>query len=118
MNEKEGFWVWIIGIFFLVVLGWAVWTYGGKLIFFICLLLLILLIGYFLRQPRRYVRESIPEWMKQEVLKRQGGHCKYCEKNYPLQFHHIVPVHKGGLTTIENLECLCSNHHDSISRVR
>ena len=119
IKEKEGFWIWFIGIFFLVVMYWALWVYGHPIIAISAAVLTLYVYFKFLYQPEEvYKRESIPSWMKDEVLKKQNYHCKYCEQKYPLQFHHIQPVAKGGLTNIENLEVLCTNHHDSITRVK
>lgn len=120
MAEEEGFWVWVIGIFFLATLYWALWVYGHPLIAVVALVLTLVVYFKFFYQPEvAYKREAIPQWVKDEVLRRQNGTCKYDNKSYPLQFHHIIPVAKGGRSDDpNNIEALCSDHHDSISRVK
>jgi 5-methylcytosine-specific restriction endonuclease McrA len=62
----------------------------------------------------RYVKASI----KREVHERDGGQCafvsdngKRCECKRDLEFDHVIPVAKGGLTTASNLRLLCRAHN-------
>jgi hypothetical protein len=61
----------------------------------------------------------IPVWMKQAVIDRDGTRCLRCEcqtfrhpdgKIRPdtTAFDHIVPECKGGMTTLDNLQLLCT----------
>ncbi len=62
----------------------------------------------------RYVEASI----KREVFERDGGQCafvsdhgKRCECRRDLEYDHVIPVAKGGLTKTKNLRLLCRPHN-------
>jgi tetratricopeptide (TPR) repeat protein len=63
-------------------------------------------------------RMPIPTEVKKTVWKRDGGKCVNCGSEVELQYDHIIPVVKGGSSTIENIQILCKtcNHkkHASI----
>ncbi|MBK6959397.1 MAG: HNH endonuclease [Nitrosomonas sp.] len=45
-----------------------------------------------------------------QVVRRDGHICQSCRINVPdneIEFDHIIPVSKGGPTTVENLRILC-----------
>jgi protein-disulfide isomerase len=44
----------------------------------------------------RTTREPIPEAVRSEVWRRDGGRCTKCGSNAQLEFDHIIPVSKGG----------------------
>lgn len=55
-----------------------------------------------------------------EVLKRDKFKCKSCGKNasqIELVIDHIIPVSKGGLTEISNLQCLCVDCNSGKSNI-
>lgn len=52
-------------------------------------------------------REPIPENVRSRVWRRDGGKCVQCGSKENLQFDHIIPVSKGGATTVANLQILC-----------
>jgi hypothetical protein len=52
-------------------------------------------------------RESIPESIRSEVWRRDGGKCTECGSKEQLQFDHIIPVSKGGASTSANIQLLC-----------
>ena len=52
-------------------------------------------------------REPIPKAMSSEVWRRDLGRCVQCGTNQALQSDHIIPVSKGGSTTVANLQILC-----------
>jgi len=52
-------------------------------------------------------RRTIPESIRNEVWRRDGGCCKKCGSRENLQFDHIVPISKNGATSVENIELLC-----------
>jgi hypothetical protein len=52
-------------------------------------------------------REHIPERIRNEVWRRDGGKCAECGSVYKLEFDHMVPVAKGGSNTARNLRILC-----------
>lgn len=52
-------------------------------------------------------RTPIPEAIRSEVWRRDGGQCVQCGSRQKLQFDHIIPVTRGGATTVVNLQLLC-----------
>jgi hypothetical protein len=53
----------------------------------------------------------IPLHFRQAVLRRDGNRCLKCGATGNLHIDHILPVAKGGLTKIENLQALCAVHN-------
>ena len=53
------------------------------------------------------VREPIPDGMRSQIWRRDGGQCVKCGSKENLQLDHIIPVRKGGATTVNNLQLLC-----------
>lgn len=53
-------------------------------------------------------REPIPEDVRREVFRRDGGHCVVCGSAELLQFDHVIPVALGGNSSPDNLQLLCS----------
>jgi len=53
-------------------------------------------------------REPIPEDVRREVFRRDGGRCAVCGIDELLQFDHVIPVALGGASTPENLQLLCA----------
>jgi hypothetical protein len=53
----------------------------------------------------RYIQQNI----KREVWFRAQGKCENCQSTFALEYDHIVPFAKGGLTSKENLRLLCRN---------
>ena len=65
-------------------------------------------------------RRAIPSQIRALVYKRDGGRCtkvyedgRRCEATTRLEFDHIVPLAKGGRTTVENLRLLCRPHNQA-----
>ena len=58
-------------------------------------------------QPAERVRTRIPEAVRIEVWRRDGGRCARCESRDRLEYDHIVPVSEGGGSTARNIELLC-----------
>ena len=67
-------------------------------------------------------KTPIPVWMKEEVLVRDGWACLSCDtpvRLYPggmkkpdcLEFDHIIPEARRGMTTVDNLQVLCRRCH-------
>jgi hypothetical protein len=52
-------------------------------------------------------RTPIPEAVRSEVWRRDGGKCVQCGSKENLQFDHIIPVALGGATSVANLQLLC-----------
>jgi 5-methylcytosine-specific restriction endonuclease McrA len=57
-----------------------------------------------------------PMWMKQQVYIRDHGMCRHCgvseydvrvHTGRPMEYDHIIPWSKGGMTTVNNLQLLC-----------
>ena len=62
----------------------------------------------------RYVSADI----KRQVYERDSGQCafvsdsgKRCECKRDLEYDHVMPVAKGGHTTVDNLRLLCRAHN-------
>jgi len=70
-------------------------------------------------------RKPIPAAIKTAVLQRDEGKCQWkspttrekCGSSYFIHLHHKIPVHLGGLNTIENIVVLCSSHHQFLHDV-
>lgn len=68
--------------------------------------------------PKEYPRDGIPNKSKKvrifKVVARDGAVCKHCGESdsKKLTIDHVVPKHKGGLNTIENMQILCRKCHD------
>jgi hypothetical protein len=58
-------------------------------------------------------RSPIPEAIRSEVWRRDCGRCVQCRSNQNLQFDHIIPVSRGGATTVANLQLLCESCNKS-----
>jgi hypothetical protein len=63
-------------------------------------------------------RSSIPAATRRAVYERDGGRCTFvgpdghrCQSTRLLEFHHIVPVGKGGVTTVEGVTLHCRAHN-------
>jgi 5-methylcytosine-specific restriction endonuclease McrA len=57
------------------------------------------------------LRRKLPEGLRYEVFKRDGGRCLLCGKSSAdgirLHVDHIIPRSRGGKDTLENLQTLC-----------
>jgi hypothetical protein len=64
-------------------------------------------------------RTPIPSDVKRAVWKRDGGKCVNCGSEVDLEYDHIIPVAKGGSSTVQNIQILCKTcnrrKHASIS---
>ena len=62
-------------------------------------------------------RKPIPSSVKKAVWKRDGGKCVKCDSEFEIEYDHIIPVTKGGSSTIENIQILCRkcNRKKSVS---
>lgn len=63
------------------------------------------------------VRTSIPQWMRDEVVRRAKGCCEICGNPFTAtdqpEVDHIVPVARFGVTQIDNLQAAhgsCNRH--------
>jgi 5-methylcytosine-specific restriction endonuclease McrA len=62
--------------------------------------------------------DNIPAAMRREVYEREGGTCAYigdrhrrCGSKLRLEYQHIVPVARGGRSTLENVTLYCRAHN-------
>lgn len=42
--------------------------------------------------------------------------CALCDSTEKLEWHHMIPIRRGGTTERENMICVCHNCHDAISK--
>ena len=63
-------------------------------------------------------RKPIAAELRHAIYLRDQGQCAFKDKNGNrcssqryLEFHHILPVSKGGKDTLDNLVTLCRGHH-------
>lgn len=54
-------------------------------------------------------RVPIPTDVKKAAWKRDGGKCVTCGTDFELQYDHIIPVAKGGSSTLGNIQILCKS---------
>ncbi len=57
----------------------------------------------------RPTRAPVPVEIRRAVFERDGGSCVECDSNFDLQYDHILPVARGGATTVENMQLLCAD---------
>ncbi|MGY5310238.1 TerD family protein [Nocardia gipuzkoensis] len=50
---------------------------------------------------------SIPPHVRAEVYQRDGGKCCQCGAIHYLEFDHVIPLSRGGATSVNNLQILC-----------
>jgi hypothetical protein len=60
-------------------------------------------------------RPRIPEKVRIEVWRRDGGKCAKCGSQEKLEYDHIIPISRGGSNTARNIELLCEKHNRSKS---
>lgn len=65
---------------------------------------------------------AIPDAVCREVAKRDQCRCAYvardgrrCGERSGLEFDHVVPVGRGGKSTVDNVRLLCAGHHRLIT---
>lgn len=54
-------------------------------------------------------RTPVPVEVRRAIFERDGGRCVQCGSNFDLQYDHILPLSRGGATTVENLQLLCTD---------
>lgn len=60
-----------------------------------------------LQQTPHEPRVAISEEVQFTVWRRDGGRCVNCGTQVRLEFDHIIPVSKGGSSTVRNIQLLC-----------
>ena len=53
--------------------------------------------------------------LEETVSEMQEHHCLFCKKKID-HYHHVVPQHKNGSNTIDNIIGLCTQHHDLVHK--
>jgi hypothetical protein len=66
--------------------------------------------------PIRRKRLSPKQWrrLSNGVLDGQGGQCLICGETGNFTCHHVIPLHRGGVDTRENLIGLCGTCHTTL----
>jgi len=57
--------------------------------------------------PFQQAGASIPVSILSEVWRRDSGCCAKCGSNQQLEIDHVIPISKGGATSVRNLQLLC-----------
>jgi 5-methylcytosine-specific restriction endonuclease McrA len=57
--------------------------------------------------PSQRDSRAIPQTVKAEVWRRDGGACVECKASEYLEFDHVIPWSRGGATSVTNLQLLC-----------
>jgi hypothetical protein len=57
--------------------------------------------------PTQRDSRAIPQPVKAEVWRRDGGACVECKASEYLEFDHVIPWSRGGATSAANLQLLC-----------
>lgn len=70
----------------------------------------VLVTGWILKRRRNYFG-SIRSHIKGIFRKRGKLVCEVCGAKENLELHHIIPLSMGGSNDIDNLVCLCHDHH-------
>lgn len=52
-------------------------------------------------------RPTIPTAVRREVWKRDGARCVECGSTVDLEYDHLIPVSRGGSSTVRNVRLLC-----------
>jgi HNH endonuclease len=52
-------------------------------------------------------RRVIPQDVKIAVSARDGGRCRKCGSTQQLHFDHVIPVSRGGVNSVANIQLLC-----------
>jgi hypothetical protein len=80
------------------------------------------------RKPRpsgaeRANPRHVPAEVSREVFTRDAGRCQrgtadggICGSTHRVQLDHVVPVARGGTSTVANLRVLCAFHNDLAAR--
>ena len=55
----------------------------------------------------RVERGKVTNRMRFAIYHRDGNRCKKCGSRYNLEVDHIIPISKGGKSTMNNLQTLC-----------
>ena len=65
----------------------------------------------------------VPDRIKNAVWERDGGRCTFvdatghrCESRTRLEFDHVIPFARGGLSTASNLRLRCRTHNQFEAR--
>jgi 5-methylcytosine-specific restriction endonuclease McrA len=65
----------------------------------------------------------VPAAVRREVFLRDGGRCQWptadggiCGSTHRVELDHIIPVARGGKSTVANLRVLCCAHNDVAAR--
>ena len=79
---------------------------------FLLLIMLVFALQFtverFLTRRKQRNQKRIPPWLRRVVWRRGGECCAICNSREDLECYHIIPFLKGGETTEENLQILCS----------
>ena len=59
------------------------------------------------QRERRLLRKHYQDWYEQ-LAERHGESCANCGEHENLVLDHVLPIAKGGLSRLDNLQLLCS----------
>ena len=65
---------------------------------------------------RRKILKKNNIWKSELLFDHLGRECVYCGSGDKLHVHHIIPIKKGGLNILANLEVVCRLCHKEIHK--
>ena len=67
---------------------------------------------------KRKPNGAIAGWnvIREQVYDKCNHRCAICGDDENLEIHHIVPVHDGGQTEVDNLTLLCHECHQLVHK--
>lgn len=63
--------------------------------------------------PKTVYHFTIPEAVREEVMRRDGEMCRYCGSENGFRIDHVMPISRGGTHALTNLVACCPSCNSS-----